>query len=315
VLTLRNLAHALRGEVVGGQVLCPGPGHSPRDRSLSIKLSGADPAGFTCFSHAGDDFRACRDYVKRALSLRDQPRPHDRAPGSREETHGEDDRQRRMREAALALFAQTIDVRGTLGERYLAEERGLPGVIDDEIAKTIRFHRSCAFKDEAGRIVEAPAIICAVRDVADIANVSAVQRMRLTPDGKKIERRSLGPMLNGAVLCCPTHEIKDGRHLTIAEGVETALAMRKLGFQGCVALCSVSRFRAFELPPGIRSVTISGENDGGASEAAWRAAGERWARAGVEVEVWAPPETDDAGKPLKDANDLLKSLFCKGRAR
>ena len=71
MLTLRNLALALRGEVVGNQVLCAGPGHSPRDRSLSIKLARDDPAGFKVHSFAGDDFKACRDHVKRALGLRD----------------------------------------------------------------------------------------------------------------------------------------------------------------------------------------------------------------------------------------------------
>jgi hypothetical protein len=36
IADLRSLARALGGEVVGRQVLAPGPGHSRRDRSLSI---------------------------------------------------------------------------------------------------------------------------------------------------------------------------------------------------------------------------------------------------------------------------------------
>jgi hypothetical protein len=36
---VRSLAAALRGNVAGrDQVLCPGPGHSPRDRSVSVRL-------------------------------------------------------------------------------------------------------------------------------------------------------------------------------------------------------------------------------------------------------------------------------------
>ena len=36
--TLQSWARALGGEVSGDQVLCPGPGHSPKDRSLSVKI-------------------------------------------------------------------------------------------------------------------------------------------------------------------------------------------------------------------------------------------------------------------------------------
>jgi hypothetical protein len=34
VLDLRSIARALGGEISGNQVLAPGPGHGPRDRSL-----------------------------------------------------------------------------------------------------------------------------------------------------------------------------------------------------------------------------------------------------------------------------------------
>ena len=67
---LRAIARALGGELAGGQVLAPGPGHGPRDRSLSVKLSATAPDGFVAYSHAGDDFRACRDYVAERLGLR-----------------------------------------------------------------------------------------------------------------------------------------------------------------------------------------------------------------------------------------------------
>ena len=43
IASLREIPHALGGDVAGGQVLAPGPGHGPRDRSLSIKLSTTSP--------------------------------------------------------------------------------------------------------------------------------------------------------------------------------------------------------------------------------------------------------------------------------
>ena len=53
---VRAAARALGGHIVGrGQVLCPSPGHSPRDRSLAVRFV-AD--GFIVHSHANDDWDA-----------------------------------------------------------------------------------------------------------------------------------------------------------------------------------------------------------------------------------------------------------------
>jgi putative DNA primase/helicase len=61
---LQSLARALGGDVSGGQVLAPGPGHSPADRSLSVKLDAGAPGGFVVNSFADDDPIACKDYVR-----------------------------------------------------------------------------------------------------------------------------------------------------------------------------------------------------------------------------------------------------------
>lgn len=56
---LDGIARRLGGERSGFQISCPGPGHSPRDRSLSVGF--APNGSFVVHSHAGDDFGACRD--------------------------------------------------------------------------------------------------------------------------------------------------------------------------------------------------------------------------------------------------------------
>ena len=66
---LRSAAHALGGEVSGEQVLAPGPGHSPKDRSLSVKPDPNAPGGFLVESFAGDDWKICKDYVREKLGL------------------------------------------------------------------------------------------------------------------------------------------------------------------------------------------------------------------------------------------------------
>jgi hypothetical protein len=65
MMDLRFLAHVLGGEVGGGQVSCPGPGHGPRGRSLSVRHSATALDGFIAFSHAGDDWRVCRAGARR----------------------------------------------------------------------------------------------------------------------------------------------------------------------------------------------------------------------------------------------------------
>ena len=66
---LQTLARALGGEVTGGQVRAPGPGHSPADRSLSIKLDSNAPDGFIVNSFANDDPIVCKDYVREKVGL------------------------------------------------------------------------------------------------------------------------------------------------------------------------------------------------------------------------------------------------------
>lgn len=80
MITLQHVARALGGEISAGQVLAPGPNHSPKDRSLSIKLEASAPGGFIVHSFANDDPIDCKDYVREKLGLQ----PFARADGARE---------------------------------------------------------------------------------------------------------------------------------------------------------------------------------------------------------------------------------------
>jgi hypothetical protein len=75
-LSPQQVAAALGGEVSGGEVLAPGPGHSAKDRSLSIKLDASAPDGMVVHSFAGDDALACKDHVRERLGM--PPRMHNR---------------------------------------------------------------------------------------------------------------------------------------------------------------------------------------------------------------------------------------------
>jgi RecA-family ATPase len=68
-MDLTTVAKLLGGEAAAGQVRAPGPGHSPEDRSLSVKLDPHAPDGFIVNSFTTDDPIACRDYVRKKLNL------------------------------------------------------------------------------------------------------------------------------------------------------------------------------------------------------------------------------------------------------
>ena len=61
---LSSWARALGGDVNGRSVTCPGPGHSPRDRALSVTPEPSGANGFLVHSCAGDDPIVCLDYVR-----------------------------------------------------------------------------------------------------------------------------------------------------------------------------------------------------------------------------------------------------------
>jgi Protein of unknown function (DUF3631)/Toprim-like len=74
LLSTQEAARLLGGEVAGpDQVLCPGPGHSPKDRSLSVRFCQDAPGGFVIHSFAEERTPAsvgrARDYVREKLGL------------------------------------------------------------------------------------------------------------------------------------------------------------------------------------------------------------------------------------------------------
>jgi hypothetical protein len=69
MFTLETLRKSLGGKITNGQLLCPGPGHSAKDESLSIKLDPRAPDGMLVYSFAGDDPIVCKDYIREKCGL------------------------------------------------------------------------------------------------------------------------------------------------------------------------------------------------------------------------------------------------------
>jgi putative DNA primase/helicase len=286
---LRSMALALGGDVAGSSVICPGPGHSARDRSLSVTLAPAATDGFLVYSHAGDDWRDCRDHV---LSRLGGSRERARAPRLRPVTQPPADRTG----AAVTLWNSAADPRGTRVERYLAG-RGLD-LPDDIAGRVVRYHDACPWRAADGSIERRPAMLTAFRSIA-YDRLVAVHRTLLSEDGRKLDRRMLGPVAGAAIKIDDDQDVEQS--LTICEGFETGMAGRELGFRPVWALGSAGAIGGLPVLSGIDALTILAEtDDSGANERAARACGNRWSAADREV-ILATPRV--AG----DMNDALQS--------
>jgi putative DNA primase/helicase len=292
VLTLCALARAFGGEIVGrDKILCPGPGHGAKDRSLQITVSAISPDGFLCHSFAGDDFRACRDYIRKRLNLpsfgyNSALVRRERPAKSSESDQAED----RKREAALRIWAEARDLHGSIVPRYL-KDRGLAlptGVAN----KVLRFHPDCPWRERES-LLRVPAMVALMRDIVT-DEPCGIHRTRLTEDGRKVDRRMLGDAAGAAIKIDDDTRVTIG--LTIGEGFETCLAGRQIGFRPVWALGSVGAIAKFPVLPGIEGLTILAE----AGEASIRAVdecGTRWDAGGREVIIVDPR----AGSDLNDA--------------
>ena len=87
----------------------------------------------------------------------------------------------------------------------------------------------------------------------------AIHRIALATDGVSIEKRMLGPVGGAAVKIDADENVEYG--LTIAEGIETALAARMKGYCPCWALGHAGAIRNFPVLDGIESLTIMVDND------------------------------------------------------
>ena len=300
---LRAAARTLGGDIVGRQVLAPGPGHGPKDRSLSVTLSATAPDGFLAFSHAGDDWRDCRDHVRRLLGIERERGPATRrpqeAPRRPLEPRPQDDDGRNR---ALALWRSSVDPRGTIVGRYLAS-RGLS--LDDDIAGTVlRWNASIG------------GMVALFRSIAT-DEPQAVSRTFLDHEGRKIARKFLGPVGGGAIKLDADENVLGGLHL--GEGVETCLAARQLGLRPAWALGSAGAIAAFPVLAGIEALTLLRERDDANARAAdqvtfrWQAEGEGcgvclWPRSWRHRRLRRRPRSADRVPDLAD-------MEVPGRAR
>nr|WP_321182148.1 toprim domain-containing protein [Methylobacterium sp. Leaf122] len=299
-MDLRTAAHQLGGEVSGRGILCPGPGHSARDRSLSVVFSPSAPDGFLTFSHAGDDPLAAKDFVRQrlGLSLRFEQKVLTESRQPRLALLASDAGKRAADHSALALriWREARNPVGTPVEGYLAR-RGLS--LPNNPGEVLRYHDGCPF---AG--THTPAMVALVRNIRT-DRPQAIHRTALSLDGHKIQvagrdRAALGPIAGGAVKWTSDAEVT--ACLGIGEGIESTASLQHLSEFGASPIWSVlneAGITAFPTLAGIECLWIAVDHDP-AGERAVRACAGRWRTENREVFAVK------AKAPGSDLNDILQ---------
>lgn len=299
---LRAIVARVGGDLYQGGLaaLIPAPGHSRRDRSLSIRMV---DGGRRLLWHCFTDAKPSDVWAYLAL---ERGQVSQEAPAERRKRE-EAERQERARKLAFCgdLWRETQPPEGTPVGTYLRDARAIRGAIP----AAIRFHPAAplaypwtVFEVDKPPPPPRPAMV-AIATAADGKSAAGVHVTALQPDGSgkaslRAPRRMFGDLGGAVVQLAPLPA--DGV-LAIAEGIETALAFRDLTGTPCWAALSTSGLRRFTPPPGLSRLIIAADSDdsGDGVEAA-RFCAERASRI-CDAIVTPAPEGQDWNDVLRGA--------------
>jgi putative DNA primase/helicase len=254
-LTPRQITAILGGDVTGrNSCNVPGPGHSKGDRSLSITIDDRQGRIVVC-SHAGDDWKICKDYVRERLGLDRWDRGSDtgRSPFVVINSGLDNDKEKK-KAFALRIWSQSVDPAGTIVEHYLREHRGL-ALSGDVACSVVRFHGSLYFDAFNRR----PGMVSLLRNIVTDEPCGIHRTFLDRETGQKIDRKMLGIAKGAAIKLDPHATVSSS--LTIGEGFETALASRMAGYGPVWSLGSSGAVRSFPVLSNLQELTILEEND------------------------------------------------------
>lgn len=306
--SLHSWAKALEGRVVGASVRCPGPGHSPHDDSLVVTPAPDSRDGFTVYSHAGDDWRTCKDYVRERLGLpsfephtpeHDTLRrsPQRRAPMVRPKEPLPLDVAKRTLVAG-DIWRASLPFAGSPAQQYLERRlkgRAVPQAVLD--GGSLRWNPSVRIDGAVGAMV-------ALMVNPITGQPSGIHRTYITAagdnvrDGKgKSVRRMLGR--HGVVKLWPDEDVL--RFLCIGEGIESVIAGAiESGLSPAWAALDAGQVETFPPLVSIEGLTIFVDHDpSGTGQRAAEACAARWYEAaGVKARFLTPTA-------FGDFNDIL----------
>jgi len=280
---LRAIAERAHGEVRGNQALIPGPGHSPRDRSLSLALG--DRGQVLWHSFAGDTWASVGPYLASLGVVQGRG-------GAQEEINAEREKRREAKELELgekraiarALWRAAQPIAGSLAEIYL-KTRGIDSVPD---GADLRFHPTAPFTPYAPDYRRWPTMVGAI--TAADGEIIGAHLTFLKRDGSgkapiDPSRKVIGSQKGGAIRLGKTQAT-----VVVAEGVETALSAAARCGASAVAAISAGNLACFEPAEGVDGVLIAFDRDpNGVGQRDARKLMSRLNRKGVGAMLLEPP--------------------------
>lgn len=316
---LGRLAPSLEAALARSGRHVPCPGHGGRDgfrvfRDVNetgggiCNTCGAFSDGFALLMWAnGWSFRAALEAVARVLRLdlggfwtapKPRPKPSPTHASTRDSTNAE--------QAIRRVWQQTIepDAQGAEPLRRYLLRRGIEALPDPGV---VRCHPALGYFEDRMRKGTFPAMVARVTSAQ--GGLVSLHRTYLTPEGRKapvtFQKKTMmpcGPMQGGAIRLFPA-----GPELGIAEGIETALAVRQRTGMPVWAALSASLLGRWEPPADVRLVVIWADLDrSGAGEAAANRLRDGLLTRGIQVAVHLPAGPIPVGQKGLDWADLWR---------
>lgn len=275
--TLASVVRVLGGELYAGgrQASIAGPGHSPSDRSVSLRLTPDGRVLIHCF--AGDDWREVSALLLRS-GLVDRS---GRLIGSVREEHATDRSLTERRRAAVELWDAGQPIAGTLSERHLWRRAiRRPG---GERLRHYGLTPVLVYQDAGAR---RPALLALLTDAED--RPCGLEVTYLSSSGDKALMRTPRKLVGLSPAGAAVRLDRAGDTLLVAEGVATALSASEVFGLPAWALLSAGKLQRWTPPPEVGRVVIAADS-GEVGMTAARILMDRVRMSGRNVEIASPP--------------------------
>ncbi|MCF6768583.1 AAA family ATPase, partial [Thiotrichales bacterium 19S11-10] len=249
-------------------------------------------------------FKDILSYAKSFLNY-DELKPIDNKNNTRDEIKtikNNSDKNDKIKAYAQSLYEKSLPLKGTLGEKYLSEIRGLTNYKNSDI----RYLKSIsAYDNKTNKKIYVPAIIAFSKDNDNKLN--HVQVIRLNQAGNKnrdvsITKQTYGSMNGFAVEL--NNKAKSNEVTYLSEGIETGLSILNVEKNAHIlAVLGKSNFANIDLNKLSDKVILALDNDGKCSiseDKTIQKAISRLEESGKDVKIIMPE------KAKYDFNDVLK---------
>ena len=192
--------------------------------------------------------------------------------------------------ARLCDEALTLDHPDAEPARRYLDHRNIGAIVED-LPGNMRFHPRLSYRDPVQGVTHQPAIVARIEDAG--GQLVGIHRTYLTPDGRKAPvaspKKILGKMPPGSRI--ELYRWLPGHPMAVAEGLETALAIRIADFVNVWCVVSAHGMASFMPPEGVSRLGVYADRD--KSEAGIKAARklqQRMAAAGIPCRVLEPSD-------------------------